>query len=146
MNQQIRNKRATYDYELTEKLEAGISLVGTEVKSLREGKISFNDSFCEVHKGECFVRNLHISEYEKGNIFNHNPTRKRKLLLKSREIERLDKKTKEKGLTIIPTRIYFNDRGWAKMEIALAKGKKKFDKRESLKKKDAKKEIKRTDW
>ena len=142
-NINIKNKRAAFDYELVERFEAGIQLTGTEIKSIREGKASLTESYCYFRKDELWVKNLHITEYSKGNIYNHDPVRERKLLLKKRELRRLQDKTKEKGLTIVPVRLFINERGFAKIEIALAKGKKHFDKRDSIKEKDVKREMNR---
>jgi len=118
-------------------------LTGTEVKSIRQGKVSFNDSYCLLHKGEVFVKSLHIAEYSHGNINNHQPDRDRKLLLQKREIRKIESKLKEKGYTLVPLRIYFNEKGLAKMDIGLGKGKKLHDKRETLRKKDVEREMKR---
>ncbi|MCT4673335.1 MAG: SsrA-binding protein [Prolixibacteraceae bacterium] len=139
----IKNKRATFDYEILERLVAGICLVGTEIKSLRLGKANLSDSFCYFEKSELYVRNLSISEYDYGTHYNHIAKRERKLLLEKKEIRKWERKIKENGLTIIPLRLFINDRGLAKMEIGLAKGKKNYDKRESLKLKDAKREMDR---
>lgn len=138
----IKNKRAKFEYEFLETFVAGIVLRGTEIKSIREGKINLQDGYCHIQNGEIFLRNVHISPYEQGTYLNHEPTRERKLLLNKREIEKLRKKTEEKGLTIIPFRVFTTDRGFAKVEIALAKGKKIHDKRHSLKDKDLKREFK----
>lgn len=124
------NRRARHDYHIEETMEAGIVLQGTEVKSLRLGRVNLRDSFARVEKGEVFLYDMHISPYEQGNRFNHDPLRVRKLLLHKREIKRLIGKTREEGYTLIPTRLYFS-RGKAKVELALAKGKKLYDKRES---------------
>ena len=131
-----QNKKASFEYFLEETFEAGLELVGTEVKSLRAGKCSINDSYVHVYKGEVFVSGMNISPYEMGNIFNRDPLRERKLLLSKREINKMIGKCKEQGYTIIPTKIYFKGR-YAKLEIALAKGKKLYDKRDSIAKKDA---------
>ena len=139
----IRNRSAYHDYFIDAKYEAGIALLGTEVKSIRKGKVSFADSFCIIHKGEVWVKSLHIAHYSHGNIQNHDPVRDRKLLLQKREIRKIESKLKEKGYTLIPLRIYLNDKGLIKMEIGLAKGKKLHDKRETLRKKDVDREIKR---
>ena len=136
----VTNRKAFHDYFIEETYEAGISLRGTEVKSLREGRINLKDSFAMVEKEEVFLYNCHISPYSHGNIFNHDPTRKRKLLLRKGEIERLLGKTQQKGLTLVPLKIYFK-RGWAKVELGLAKGKKLYDKRESDAKRSAQREI-----
>jgi len=139
----IRNKRAYFDYELIEKFVAGIQLAGTEIKSIRLGKASLVEGFCYFSRNELWVRGMNISEYFYGTYNNHQPARERKLLLKRKELYKLERKTKETGLTIIPLRIFINERGLAKMEIALAKGKKQHDKRESLKQKDANRELDR---
>lgn len=118
-------------------------LLGTEVKSIRQGKVSFNDSYCLVHKGEIWVKSLHIAEYSHGNLNNHNPVRDRKLLLQKKEIKKIESKLKEKGYTLIPLRMYFNEKNLIKIEIGLAKGKKLHDKRETIKKKDVEREMKR---
>lgn len=118
-------------------------LLGTEVKSLREGKASFNDSYCLLNKGEIWVKSLHIAQYSHGTVNNHDPLRDRKLLLEKREIKKIESRLKEKGYTLIPLKIYFNPKGLAKMEFGLAKGKKLYDKRESLKQKQADRELKR---
>ncbi|MFH1562018.1 MAG: SsrA-binding protein SmpB [Nitrospirota bacterium] len=136
------NRKARYEYEILETFEAGISLKGTEVKSLRNSQANLTDSLARVEKGEVFLFNCHISQYPFGNIANHEPTRVRKLLLKRQEINRLIGKTQEKGLTLIPLRIYFK-RGKAKVELGLAKGKKLYDKREVIKKREHDQEIRR---
>lgn len=142
-NISIKNKKATFDYELIERFVAGIKLVGTEIKSIRNGRVNLTDSFCTLIRGEMYVINLHISEYELGTCNNHIAKRERKLLLNKKEIQKLEKKIKESGLTIVPTKLFVNDRGLAKLEIALARGKKTYDKRESLKTKDAKRDMDR---
>lgn len=142
-NISIKNRKATFEYELIERFVAGMQLQGTEIKSIRNGKVNLIDSYCQILRGELFVINLHIAEYEMGNINNHIAKRDRKLLLTKKEIQKLEKKTKESGFTIIPTKLFVNDRGLAKLEIALARGKKTYDKRESLKAKDAKRDIDR---
>ena len=139
----IKNKRASHDYEFIEKFIAGIVLTGTEIKSIREGKAVLTDSFCQFRNSELFIKGMHISEYSWGNIYNHDPLRERKLLLTARELRKLERKVKETGLTIIATKVYINERGLAKAEIALAKGKKEYDKRETLKRKDAAREMDR---
>ena len=140
---EIKNRSAYHEYFIDDKYEAGIVLLGTEVKSLRAGRASFNDSYCLIHKGEIFIRNLHIAEYSYGTVNNHDPVRERKLLLQKREIKKIESKLKEKGYTIVPLRIYFNDKNLLKIEIGLAKGKKLHDKRETLRQKDAEREMKR---
>jgi len=135
------NKKAYTDYEILETYEAGIVLKGTEVKSLREGNVHFKDSFCRFKDGELYLLNLHISPYRHGSIHNHDPERPRKLLLHKRELKRLIGKVQEEGVTIVPLKIYFNDRGFAKVEIAVARGKKKYDKREAIKKRELEKKL-----
>ena len=140
---ELKNRSAYHEYFIDAKYEAGIVLLGTEVKSLREGKVSFADSYCLVHKGEIWVKSLHIAEYSHGTANNHDPVRDRKLLLQKREIKKIDARLREKGYTLIPLRIYFNEKGLAKIEIGLAKGKKLHDKRETTKQKDVEREMKR---
>jgi SsrA-binding protein len=142
-NINIKNRKATFEYELIEKLVAGIQLSGTEIKSIRNGKASMNDAYCQFYAGELYAKNIHISEYEMGTFNNHPAKRDRKLLLTKRELVKWERKTKESGLTIIPTRLFINDRGLAKLEIALARGKKVYDKRETLRQKDSKREMER---
>ncbi len=139
----IKNKRATFDFEILEKFVAGIVLGGTEIKSIRESRASLVDSYCYFIKNEMWLKGMNIAEYFYGTFSNHQPTRERKLLLNKKELNKLLRKTKESGLTIIPLRLFLNDRGLAKIEIALAKGKKQHDKRETLKQKDASREIDR---
>ncbi len=139
----IKNKKAYFDYEIIEKYTAGIVLTGTEVKSVRAGKVSLGDSYCYIREGEIFVRGMQIAEYKFGNIYNHTPDRERKLLLQKREIKKLERKTKESGNTIIVLRVYFSKSGYAKVDIALARGKKQYDKREAIKQKDAKRQMDR---
>lgn len=139
----IKNKKVYYEYFLLEEFVAGIQLTGTEIKSIREGKVSFVDSFCSFSKGELFVRNLHIAEYRLGTHYNHDPKRDRKLLLNARELKKLETKSREKGFTIVPFMLFINEKGLAKLKIALAKGKHSYDKRETLKQKDVKREIDR---
>jgi SsrA-binding protein len=140
---EIKNRSAYHEYFIDAKYEAGMVLMGTEVKSIRAGKVSFADSYCLVHKGEIWVKALHIAEYSHGNINNHDPVRDRKLLLRKREISKIESKLKEKGYTLVPLRIYFNEKGLVKIEIGLARGKKLHDKRESIKQKDVEREMKR---
>ncbi len=139
----IRNKKATHDYEFLEKFIAGIKLTGTEIKSIRLGKATIPDSYCLFENGELYLRGMHISEYWWGNLNNHDPIRDRKLLLSKRELRKIERKVKEAGLTIIVIKIFINDRGLAKAEIAISKGKKEYDKRETLKRKDASREMDR---
>lgn len=142
-NIRIKNKRVSWEYHLIEKIVAGIVLTGTEIKSIREGKASLADSFCYFENGELFVRGMHIAEYTYGTYNNHLAKRDRKLLLTARELRKLHVKVKEKGLTIVPVTLFINDRGLAKLEIALARGKHFYDKRENLKERDSKREIER---
>jgi len=141
---EIKNRSAYHEYFIDAKYEAGIVLLGTEVKSIRNGKVSFNDSYCLLNKGEAWLKSLHIAEYSHGNINNHEPMRDRKLLLQRREIKKIESKLKEKGYTLIPLRIYFNEKALVKVEIGLAKGKKLHDKRETIRQKDAEREMKRS--
>jgi SsrA-binding protein len=140
---EIKNRSAYFEYFIDDKFTAGIMLKGTEVKSLRTGKASFNDSYCILNKGELYIRSLHIAEYTHGTVNNHDPIRERKLLLNRKEIKKLESKTKEKGYTIVPLRIFFNDKNLAKIEIGLARGKKMHDKRDTIKQRDTDREIKR---
>jgi SsrA-binding protein len=139
----IKNRKASFQYFLEEKLVAGIVLTGTEIKSIRDGKVSLNEAFCVFVKDEIFVRDMHIAEYSFGTYNNHDPKRDRKLLLTSRELKKWRTKVNEKGYTIVPVLLFINERGLAKIEIALAKGKHHYDKREDLKKKDSKRELDR---
>ncbi|AVD56977.1 SsrA-binding protein SmpB [Heyndrickxia coagulans] len=137
-----QNKKASHDYFIEETYEAGIVLQGTEIKSIRAGRVNLRDSFARVENGEVFVYGMHISPYEQGNRYNHDPLRPRKILLHKKEIDRLAGMTKEKGYALIPLKIYIKN-GYAKVLIGLARGKKNYDKRESLKKKEAAREIER---
>ncbi len=139
----IKNKKSSHDYEFLEKFIAGIKLLGTEIKSIRLGKATIADSYCYFSEGELYLKGMHISEYWWGNINNHDPLRDRKLLLTTRELRKIERKVKETGLTIIVIKIFVNDRGLAKAEIAISKGKKEYDKRETLKRKDASREMDR---
>ncbi len=136
------NRKATFEYEVDKKLEAGIQLTGAEVKSIRNGGVNMGDAYCYFDNDELYIRKLHISEYKYGSE-DHDPLRVRKLLLKKRELRMLDKKVKEKGYSIIPLRVFVNERGLIKVDIALARGKKVYDKRESIKRKDQAREIER---
>jgi SsrA-binding protein len=140
---EIKNRPAYFEYFIDDKFTAGLSLLGTEVKSLRVGKASFNDSYCIFQKGELWIRSLHIAEYSHGTVNNHDPLRERKLLLNKRELKKLESRIKEKGYTVVPLRIFMNDQNFFKIEIGLAKGKKLHDKRESIKQRDTDREIKR---
>ncbi|WP_033543534.1 SsrA-binding protein SmpB [Planococcus sp. CAU13] len=137
-----QNKKAGFDYFIEETMEAGIVLQGTEIKSARNGKVQLKDAFVRIRGGEAWISNMHISPYEQGNIFNHDPTRSRKLLLHKKQIRELESHAKEQGVTIVPLKMYLKD-GFAKVLIGVGKGKKNYDKREDLKRKDAKREIDR---
>ena len=139
----VQNKKASHDYEFLEKFIAGIKLTGTEIKSLRLGKATISDTYCLFENNELYLRGMHISEYWWGNLNNHDPIRDRKLLLNSKELRKIERKVKETGLTIIVIKVFINDRGLAKAEIAISKGKKEYDKRETLKRKDATREMDR---
>jgi len=141
----IKNKKASFEYHFITTYTAGIILSGTEVKSIREGKANLTDSYCVFVDGELYVKNLHISEYKQGSYNNHEPKRMRKLLLEKIELRKIQSKLKDKGTTIIPVQLFFNERSYAKLEIAVAKGKKLYDKRESLKEKDVRRQMQRTD-
>ena len=136
-----KNKKAFFNYEILEKREAGISLLGSEVKSIREGRISLKESYAEIKRGEIFLINCHINPYEAANRFNHDPLRERKLLLHRREIKRLTGKVKEKGLTLIPTKVFISNQGKVKVEISLGKGKKAYQKREIIRERDRDREM-----
>ena len=140
----IKNKKATFEYEIIESLEAGIQLVGTEIKSIRSGKANLTDSYCQFFNNELYVKNMHISEYELGTCNNHIAKRDRKLLLSRKELQKLEKKLKESGLTIVPVRLFIDEKGLAKLDIALARGKKVYDKREDMKRKDSEREMDRS--
>lgn len=140
-NINIQNRKVRYEYELLDKYVAGMVLKGTEIKSIREGKVNLMESYCLFDKGELWVRQLYISPYSLGTDNNHEEARDRKLLLSKKELAKLKKRKEEKALTIVPTKLFINDRGLAKLEIALAKGKKLHDKRESIKKKDVNREV-----
>src|SRR6059036_223837 len=137
------NRKAFHDYAIEEKLEAGIVLKGTEVKSLREGQVNLRDSYASVDRGELVLHHCHISPYSHGNIMNYDPVRPRKLLLHRKEINKLLGKSQQKGLTLVPLRIYFSPRGLAKVELALAKGKKQYDRREAIKAREVGREVER---
>jgi SsrA-binding protein len=139
----IVNRRASYEYSFLSKYDAGIMLKGTEIKSIREGNVNLSDGFCTISRGEVWLHGVTIAKYTEGTHYNHEPTRDRKLLLTKREIKQLEERLKEQGLTVIPIRLYISDRGFAKVEIALAKGKKLYDKREDIKEKDIKREMQR---
>ena len=140
---EIKNKRAKFDYEWLDTYTAGLQLVGTEVKSIRMGKASIAEAYCYMSKGELFIKGMNVTEWSHGNIFNHNPIRERKLLLSKRELDKIDKSLKDQGITIVPTKLFISKKGWIKLNIAVAKGKKNYDKRQSLKEKDAKRDLAR---
>ena len=140
---EIKNKKAKFEFEFVETFTAGIQLFGTEIKSIRNNKASITEAYAVMVKNELFIRNMYIADYENGGHFNHESKRDRKLLLNKLELSKINKKIKNKGLTIVPTRLYISKNGWAKMNIAVAKGKKIYDKREDLKTKDIKREIDR---
>lgn len=140
----IQNKKARFEYEILDKYTAGIVLTGTEIKSIRNSKASITESFCEFNdRGELFVVNMYIEEYAFGTHFNHKPRAERKLLLNKRELKKLNKEVKNTGLTIVPLKLFINDKGYAKLIIALARGKKIYDKREAIKARDSKKNLDR---
>jgi len=139
----IKNKKAKFEYEFLEKFTAGLQLYGTEIKSIRAGKASIVEGYCYVHNGEVFIKNMYIAEYEQASYNNHEPRRDRKLLLNRNEIDKLIKKKKDVGLTIVPISLFLNGKGYAKLDIALARGKKIHDKRQDLKTKDDKRSMDR---
>lgn len=140
---ELKNRSAYFEYAIEDKYIAGMVLTGTEIKSIRANRVSFNDSFCYFSKGELFVKSLHIAEYSHGTYANHDPLRERKLLLTKRELRKLENKIKERGYSIIPLRIFINEKSLAKIEIGLGKGKKLHDKRESIKQRETDREIRR---
>jgi len=140
---EIINRKAKFEYQFIQGFEAGIMLQGTEVKSLRNGDANMNDAYCLFKNCELYIRNLFIGEYSHGNVNNHETRRERKLLLKKSELTKLEKRVSEKGFTIVPYRIFFSERGYAKMEVFLAQGKKSYDKRESIKQKDIRRDLDR---
>jgi SsrA-binding protein len=144
MAKEMNNRQAYFNYAIEDKYTAGVALLGTEVKSIREGKVSFNDAFCLFEQQELWVRGLYIAEYKLGTTNNHLAVHDRKLLLTKRELKKLANKMKEKGYTIVPLKVFFNEKNLVKVEIGLGKGKKLYDKRETLKERDTQKEIKRT--
>lgn len=143
MAKEMNNRQAYFNYFIEDKYVAGIVLLGTEVKSIREGKVSFNDAFCMFEKNELWVRGLYIAEYSHGTVNNHIAVHDRKLLLNKRELRKLQNKLKDKGLTIVPLKVFLNEKNYVKVEIGLAKGKKNYDKRETIKQRDTEKEMKR---
>ena len=140
----IKNKRARFDYELLETFEAGLVLGGTEIKSIRQSKARITESFCEFNdRGELFIVNMKIDPYSHGSFYNHKPTAERKLLLQKKELKKLFKEVTKDGLTIVPLKLYINDKGWAKLSVALARGKKNYDKRETIKDRENKRNLDR---
>jgi len=140
---EIKNRKASFEFFLLQKFEAGMILRGTEIKAIREGAANLTDAFCYMRSGEIFVKSLFISEYSQGSYYNHDARRERKLLLNKIEIKKIEKKLTEKGFTLIPTRLFISDRGFAKLEISLAQGKKMYDKRNTIKEKDNRREMDR---
>ena len=143
MHINIKNRKATFEYEILSKFTAGISLLGTEIKSIRNNKANISDAYCIFNNNELYVKNLHISEYPNSGYVNHEPKRDKKLLLNKQELQKLHTKVKEKGNSIVPLRLFINEKSKAKLEIALAKGKKIYDKRENIREKDLKRELDR---
>lgn len=139
----IQNKKAGFEFEIIDRYEAGIVLRGSEIKAIRNGGGSISEAFCLMRDGELFIKNMNIPEYSHGGYANHVPVTMRKLLLRKRELERIDSKIREKGLSMLPLRLFMSDRGFAKLEVGVGRGKKKFDKRDSLKEKDTKREVDR---
>jgi len=142
-NINIKNRKASFEYQFIDKYQAGIQLQGSEIKSIREGKVSLQEAYCTFVENELYVKNMNISPYEQATHTNHDPKRDRKLLLTKKELTKLEKKYEEKGLTIVPIRLFINGKGLAKLEIALSKGKKLYDKREDIKKKDMARDMQR---
>jgi len=140
----IKNRKALFEYSLLDTFDAGIQLLGSEIKSIRAGKANLQEAYCFFIGDELYIKGMHIAEYSHGGYANHDPVRQRKLLLKRTELRKIKNKLKEKGLTVIPVKLYINERGFAKLEIAVAKGKKLFDKRQNIKNKDVKRELDRT--
>ncbi|HRP88427.1 MAG TPA: SsrA-binding protein SmpB [Edaphocola sp.] len=142
----IKNKSATFEFAIEDRLNAGMVLTGSEIKSIRANKVSFNDSYCFFHKGELWIRSLHIAQYVNAGYVGHEPTRERKLLLTRKELKKWEQKIKEKGYTIVPMAIFINESGYAKLEVGLGRGKKLYDKRESIKNRDLDRDMKRKEW
>ncbi|MRG44299.1 SsrA-binding protein SmpB [Chitinophaga sp. SYP-B3965] len=140
---ELKNRSAYFEFAIEDKYIAGMVLTGTEIKSIREGKVSFNDSFCYFTKGELFVKSMHIAEYSHGSYANHDPVRERKLLLQRKELKKIEKRMQERGYTIVPLRIFLTEKGIAKMEVGLGKGKKLHDKRDSIKSREVDRELRR---
>lgn len=139
----IQNRRAHFEFEILDKYTAGIMLTGTEIKSLKAGKANINDAYCVFQQDELYIKNMHISEYTHGSLYNHEPLRLRKLLLNRRELDKIQTKVKERGFTIVPLKIHISERGFAKLDLALARGKKTHDKRDSIKARDNKRDLQR---
>jgi len=142
----IVNRKASFEYQFLDKYTAGVMLKGTEIKAIREGKVNMQDGYCVFTRGELWLHNVHIATYTEGTHYNHEPMRARKLLLNKNELRKLEAKSQEQGVTIIPIRVFINDRGFAKVEITLARGKKLFDKREDIKARDVKREMERSGY
>ncbi len=142
----LKNRPVTFEYAIEDKLTAGIVLTGSEIKSVRLGRVSFNDSYCFFHKGELWLKSLHIAEYVNAGYAGHDPVRERKLLLTKKELKKWEQKIKEKGLTIVPLSVYINEKGLAKLDIGLGRGKKLYDKRDSIKQREADRSLKTKDW
>lgn len=142
----LKNKPATFEYAIEDKLDAGIVLTGSEIKSVRAGKVSFNDSYCFFFKGELWIKSLHIAQYVNAGYVGHDPTRERKLLLNKKELKKWEQKIKEKGYTIVPLAMFINDNGYAKLAVGLGKGKKLHDKRATIKDRDAQRSLQQKDW
>jgi len=142
-NVKIKNRKARFEYDIIDTYTSGIVLAGTEIKAIREGKASIAESFCEFHNSELFIINMTVQEYSHASHFNHNPKSERKLLLNRSELKKLEKEVKNSGLTIIPLVLFTNDKGLAKLEIALCRGKKEFDKRHSIKERESKRDLSR---
>ena len=140
----INNKKARFEYELLETFTAGMVLQGSEIKSIRNGKASIKEAYCYIKDGEIWIKNMNISIYEEASINNHEPLRERKLLLNAQELKKIEKKLKDVGITIVPLKVFINSKGWAKIDIALARGKKLYDKREDIKKKDIERQLSRS--
>jgi len=142
----LKNRKATFEYAIEDSLTAGMVLVGSEIKSIRAGRVSFADSFCFFHEGELWVKNLHIAEYENAGYAGHDPVRERKLLLNRKELKKWQQKIKEKGYTIVPLSIFISERGYAKLHVGLGKGKKLYDKRDTIKNREASRQLREKDF
>ena len=140
----INNKKARFEYEILETFTVGLVLQGSEIKSIRNGKASIKEAYCFLQKGEMYIRNMHISPYEEASYANHDPIRERKLLLNIQEIKKIERKLRDVGITIVPLKVFMSSKGWAKMDIALGRGKKLYDKREDIKRKDEERQMSRS--